>query len=266
MVRFFWLVVFLPVLSCSSLKNANEEVRTLDLKSSYDKVFSSGVFLLKDIDRNTLYTYNLSQADTLFVPASTFKIVNSIIALETGVVAGIYDTLKWDGVIRDRKEWNQDTDMKNAFVNSTVWYYQELAKKIGLERMRYWLDTLSFGSGSIHTIDKFWLNGELKVSPNSQLEFLIRFLKKELPLRPETYTLLEEIMRREQKDQTILFGKTGWGFDGNDIGWFVGYVRSDTGTFVFTNLLWTPKQDNPDFGSARIYIVKNVLASLGIMP
>jgi beta-lactamase class D len=263
----FRLLFFLPLIfSCSSLKNTKEDVLTLDLKSAYDKVSSNGVFLLKDIDKKILYTYNSSLDDTLFVPASTFKIVNSIIALETGTVSGIHDTLKWDGVIRDRKEWNRDSDMKNAFANSTVWFYQELAKKIGVDRMRFWLDTLKYGSGNIYTIDKFWLNGELKISPKEQLQFLVRFLNRELPLSSNTYACLEEIMRREEKEQTVLFGKTGWGFDGNDVGWFVGFVRSEKGTYVFTNLMWSSKTDNPDFGSSRINIVKNVLSSLGIMP
>ena len=252
--------------SCTTLKYHDEKAEVLELKAAYDKVNSQGVFLLKGQKKQGYYYYNSQIADSLFTPASTFKIVNSMIALETGVIKSVHDTLKWDGVIRDIKEWNKDTDMKNAFANSTVWYYQQVAKKIGVVAMRKWLDSLNYGVGEVRTIDKFWLNNELKISPQQQLEFMEKLANRKLPLQPATYAALEEIMQKEVRGNSVLYAKTGWGFDNRDLGWYVGYVKSPEGAYPFVNLMISGAQVSPDFGSARIYIVRNVLNNLGIMP
>jgi beta-lactamase class D len=256
----------LLLVSCSGLKYLERKATLLDLKSQYDAVGATGTFLLHDCVKNQYFVYNQGNADSLYSPASTFKIVNSIIAMETGVVAKITDTTKWDGVIRDVKEWNKDTDMKSAFKNSTVWYYQSIAKKIGVVKMKKWLDSLSYGANSeIKTIDKFWLNGELKISPQQQLEFLERLANKQLPISSATYEALEDIMLRDVRGTDLLFGKTGWGFSTKDIGWFVGYVRTREGVYTFVNFMLAPNADQTKFPSARINIAYNVLRNQGII-
>ncbi len=262
------LILFFGLLfgACATIKYHEEKAQILELKTAYDKVNSQGVFLLKAPNKQGYQYYNPLYADSLFTPASTFKIVNSIVALETGVIKTIHDTLKWDGVIRDIKEWNKDTDMKSAFANSTVWYYQQVAKKIGLSNMRKWLDSLNYGIGEIKTIDKFWLNNELRISPQQQLEFMDNLAQRKLPLHLETYTALEEIMQKEVRGTTVIYAKTGWGYANHDIGWYVGYVKSSEGVYPFVNLMISGTSVSPDFGSARIYIVRNVLNNLGIMP
>ena len=262
LIPFFLLLI----VSCSGLKYLERKATLLDLKSQYDAVGATGTFLLHDPVKNQYFVYNQGNADSLYSPASTFKIVNSIIALEIGIVDKVTDTTKWDGVIRDVKEWNKDTDMKSAFKNSTVWYYQSLAKKIGVVNMQKWLDSLSYGMISqIKSIDKFWLNGELKISPQQQLDFLERLANKKLPLSSKTYEALEEIMLREIRGTDLLFGKTGWGFSIKDIGWFVGYVRTRDGVYTFVNFMLSSNADRTKFPSARINITHNVLRNQGII-
>ncbi len=69
-------------------------------------------------------------------PCSTFKIPNSLIGLETGVLADENAVLPWDGVKRSRPEWNRDHTLASAIKVSVVWYYQELARRVGTERMQ----------------------------------------------------------------------------------------------------------------------------------
>lgn len=266
MNRLCHFLFFLLLSSCATLKYHDEKAQVLELKAAYDKVNSQGVFLLKGQKKEGYHYSNPLLADSLYSPASTFKIINSIIALETGVVKTIHDTVAWDGVIRERKEWNKDTDMKSAFANSTVWYYQQVARKIGMITMQKWLDSLAYGIGSVKTIDKFWLNNELKISPQQQLEFMEKLALRKLPLHMETYAAIEEIMQKETRGTSVLYAKTGWGYDGRDLGWYVGYVRSSEGVYPFVNLMISGAEVSPDFGSARIYIVRNVFNNLGIMP
>jgi beta-lactamase class D len=252
--------------SCTTLKYHDQKAEFLELKAAYDKVNSQGVFLLKAQKKQCYYFYNSQISDSLFTPASTFKIVNSMIAFETGVIKSIHDTLKWDGVIRERSEWNKDTDMKSAFANSTVWYFQYIARNIGISTMKKWLDSLNYGVGDIKTIDKFWLNNELRITPQQQLEFMERIALRKLPLHDKTYAALEELMRKDVRGTSVLYAKTGWGYDGRDIGWFVGYARTTQGVYPFVNLLISGPEVSPDFGSARIYIARNVFNNIGIMP
>jgi beta-lactamase class D len=265
-IRFGLFLLVLLISACASVKYHGERAEVLELKTAYDKVNSQGVFLLKGQKKEGYHYFNPLLADSLYSPTSTFKIVISIIALETGIVKTIHDTVFWDGVIRERKEWNKDTDMKSAFANSTVWYFQQVARKIGTLTMQQWLDSLDYGAGAIKTIDKFWMNNELKISPHQQLEFLEKFALRKLMLRTETYAALEEIMQKEVRGNSVLYAKTGWGFDGRDLGWYVGYVRSSEGVYPFVNLMISGANVSPDFASARIYIVRNVLNNLGIMP
>jgi beta-lactamase class D len=95
------------------------------------------------------------------VPASTFKIPNSIIALETGVVKDAI--ILHGGKPQPFREWKKDMSMREAIALSAVPIYQELARRIGLDRYHEWLLRLYFGNGETGTVvDRFWLNARLK--------------------------------------------------------------------------------------------------------
>ncbi len=103
-------------------------------------------------------------------PASTFKISNALTALETGVIADDLAVLTWDGIHRDSEGWNQDTNLRQAFKNSTVWFYKILAPKIGYVRMQQWVDEVVYGNRQIGTsvdIDRFWLQSPLEITPKA---------------------------------------------------------------------------------------------------
>jgi beta-lactamase class D len=67
------------------------------------------------------------------------KILNSLIAIEYKAIQDENEIIKWDGELKSHfgtivNAWNKDTDLKNAYKNSTVWFYVELAKRIGRSR------------------------------------------------------------------------------------------------------------------------------------
>lgn len=126
-----------------------------------------------DLQRDRYIRYNSQRCKQRFIPASTFKIFNSLVALEVGAIANIDTAIPWDGKVNSSfPTWNQDQTMRTAFTRSVVWFYQDLARKIGKERMQQYIQAVSYGNQDIaERIDSFWLNGKLRISPEEQRQF-----------------------------------------------------------------------------------------------
>ena len=159
---------------------------------------------------DTLLVHNPTRADQEFLPASTFKIPNSLIALETGVIADEREVLKWDGQKRSVPEWNKDHDMRSAIAVSAVWFYQELARRVGAKRMQEWIDRIGYGNRDLSGgIDQFWLTGGLRITARQQIEFLRRLYADELPFSARTRRIVKDILVLERTAEYVLRGKTG---------------------------------------------------------
>jgi len=134
-----------------------------------------GAFVLYDLKGNRYIRYNPERCAERFIPASTFKIMNSLIGLETGVIPDANYVIKWDGAQYDIPAWNQDHTLKTAIQNSVVWYYQELARRVGEKKMQQYVDAAHYGNRDISgKIDTFWLEGGLRISAEEQVEVLKR--------------------------------------------------------------------------------------------
>jgi beta-lactamase class D len=238
-----------------------------EFKRCYDDAAVAGSFFLWNPASDSIICYNKAQFDSGFIPASTFKICNSLIALETGMVKDEYMVIPWDSVQRSVPEWNADTDMKTAFKNSTVWFYQSLAIGIGSERMHYWIDKLQYGNRNISgRIDEFWLKGKLRITPHQQLEFVKKLHDEALPLSARTMKIVKSIMLYEKTSSYNLFAKTGWSVqDSTDIGWWVGFIEKNNQIYYFVNCVQCRAQDNPNFAASRKKIVYEILKSLHII-
>ena len=141
-----------------------------DLKKYFDDKKVEGCFTMLNNADGEITVYNMALDTVRFSPASTFKIVNSLIGLQTGVITNDSMVIKWDGVVRQRNECNKDLTMYEAFRLSCVNYYQEVARRIGKDTMQHWLDSLSYGTKKINgAVDSFWLNNNLKISPDEHL-------------------------------------------------------------------------------------------------
>ena len=188
---------------------------------------SSGTFVLFDQQRSKYFVYNRQRMVNRYLPASTFKIPHSLIALETAVVKSTSEKMKWDGFDKGNANWNMDQSMKSAFMYSTIWYYQECAKKIGFKRMQEYIDLMSYGNKNLHGgIDNFWLKGKLRISAKEQVDLLKKLQTDNLAFKPEVMKAVKEIMIEEENKIYILRAKTGWAEqDGKHIGWYVGYVE-----------------------------------------
>lgn len=177
-----WLISHAPAL----LTPAHFEMaQTLDLSKSFRDLGVEGSIVIYDQNKNHFYEHHPTRNTTAFLPASTFKIFNSLVSLETGVIADDVAVLTWDGIQRDFPAWNRDTNLRQAFKDSTVWFYQVLARRVGHSRMKDLINRVGYGDRQIGTpqqIDRFRLDGPLQITPKQQTEFLQKLESNRLPL------------------------------------------------------------------------------------
>lgn len=256
-------------MQAASASLAQEQVRELsEARAALDKTGFAGTVLVFDVSGNTYAAAHAESADHRLIPASTFKIFNSLVALETGVIADEHSIIEWDGVVRERSELNRDLDLATAFRLSAVPHYQELARRIGVERMQHFIDAVGYGNRDISGgIDRFWLDGGLRISPREQVDFLVRLYRGELPFSAEAMATVKEIMVDERTTEYVLRAKAGWALlgEGRNVGWWVGWVESGAaGVNVFATAL-RATAPGASFGPAREAITRSVLTQLGVL-
>ena len=243
------IIILALILSCTtgtdhksrhSEKIGSSNIARQDFQQILDHEGVIGSILVFDPQTGTYYSNDFSRCSYEFLPASTFKIPNSIIALETGVVENDSTLFKWDGEKRRLPEWEQDLTFRDAFRVSCVPCYQEIARKIGTKRMNEYLQKLAFGNMIVDSasIDVFWLEGESRITMDQQMDFLVRMYSGELPVSEKTMKIIKRMMILEENSEYVFSGKTGWAVrNGNNTGWFVGYLeKHDEVYFIVTNI------------------------------
>ncbi|MAT38840.1 MAG: class D beta-lactamase [Ectothiorhodospiraceae bacterium] len=236
------LISILAVLLFTGQASAQKAEELRDLFGDY--TYS---FLHYDLQAKMLHMYTDTlpdgslQAMKAYSPCSTFKIPNSMIALESGAISGPDEMLEWDGEKRFYDKWNQDHNLRMAFKHSAVWFYQEMARRVGKENMQEWLNKLNYGDKNIgDDVTTFWLEKGLKISANQQWDFLVRLALNELPFSRETMdTFRNEIFPRGTVEGGYFCGKTGTSLrTAERIGWYVGWVERNGEYHIFvTNIL-----------------------------
>ena len=240
-----------------------------DFTQHFKDLDVEGSILIYDQNQDRAYQYNSERNATPFLPGSTFKILNSLIALETGVIDNDIAVLTWDGIKRIVPDWNRDLNMRTAFNLSAVWFYQVIARRVGHERMQQWVADAGYGNqtiGSPEAIDTFWLEGDLRTTPQEQIQFLRRLYDNDVPFSEKAIALVKDIMVVEKTPSYTIRAKSGWvGFgepEQEQIGWYVGYVeQNDNAYFFATNI---DIRDDDD-SKARTTLTRLSLESLGLL-
>ncbi len=228
-----------------------------------------GSIIIYDLKNNQLFEHNPQRNRTAFPTASTFKILNSLISLETGVISDELAILTWDGIERSLPQWNRDLNLREAFKLSAVWFYQVLARRVGYDRMQEMVIQSGYGNqkiGQKEDIDKFWLNGELTITPQETINFLRRLYQNDLPFSERSLSIVKDIMINEKTPEYTIRAKTGWFGYGQDtipnIGWYVGYLEKEENTYFFASNIDILK---PEDGSARLELVRRCFQDLGVL-
>ena len=235
------------------------------------------VLVVTDTLTGETYVSDPALAGEQFGPCSTFKIWNTLIGLEEGILKGPDEPFwKWDGEERSFPGWNGDLTLREAFQASCVPAFQELARKIGSERMQEWLNKLGYGDKNMcERPDSFWLpragQKNIIITPEQQADLINKLITGKLPLKKENVATLLDIMSIESTARSTLFGKTGSGLraakdgpaaDGDfDMGWFVGALDCGGHKYAYACLMLGPGLGGKDAREA----VRKIFRESGMM-
>ncbi|HSR40271.1 MAG TPA: penicillin-binding transpeptidase domain-containing protein [Phnomibacter sp.] len=252
--------------------NTNNITQDNSLKKYFDDNKVEGCFGLFDNGQGHFTIYNMPRyRDSAYLPASTFKIFNSLVALGTGRIFSDTVVVPWDGVVRTgpggdtMTQWNKDMNMREAFAVSNVGFYQEMARRIGRDTMQKMLDSIGYGNKKIGPqIDRFWLDNTLKVTPDEQLGLVKKLYFKQLAFQNREQEIVKDLMIREKTDKYILAYKTGWGKTekGNQLGWMVGWIEENKHPYFFVLNVESP-DPNIDMVTTRKKILEGILKEKG---
>lgn len=279
--RYVFGILFIALLfSCSTKRkdnhftSKNDEVLVRqDFKKYFDECNVEGAIAIYDHKNHTWILSDTVATRKETLPASTFKIINLLIALETKTIASENDIVKWPGSTDTlkydyRPNIYHDITVKEAFEVSAGWAFIELAKKIGKDNYKKYLTLCHYGNINLSQTDPdFWNFGAFGISPINQVEFLKKLYEEKLPFSKRNIDIVKKVMITEQNDDYTIHSKTGWTRE-NDIntGWWVGYIESKNGTYFFaTRLLQDRKLNASNFGNCRKEITKSVFKNLNVI-
>jgi beta-lactamase class D len=244
---------------------ADASDKVVDLSSEFPGFRAA--LVLRDVASGRTTRYNPALARTRFSPCSTFKIPNALVGLETGVIPDASFVLRWDGRRYPVPEWNRDHDLGSAMRASVVWYYQELARRVGAARMQRFVRAFGYGNEDASGgIDRFWLGSTLRVSADEQVDFLARLEAGTLPVSARSTAIVKQILLREPPAAGVVYrGKTGSCRDEgapDAHGWWVGSVERDGRLSVFAALI----AGEGASGQLCRPLAEKALARLGVLP
>lgn len=206
-----------------------------DLANLFREKNLNGTLVISSLDGKREFTHNDERARTRFVPASTFKLPNTLIALEEAAIADEKVIVIWDGMDTGQPGCNGDLTLEAAFSTSCIWFYQEMAKRVGMEKYVSYLEKIHYGNGRIGPeLTNFWLEGDLRISAMGQIDFLKNVYTRAFPFRASSYDLLRKLMIVEETPDHLLRAKTGWAQGiSPQVGWYVGYVEAKGQVWFF---------------------------------
>ena len=207
----------------------------------------------------TWTVYDLERATTRVAPNSTYKIYDSLFALEEGIITPEDSFHAWNKTNYPFTEWNTDQTLSSAMASSVNWYFQTLDERLGKSTLHSYLQKIGYGNENVTgDLASYWLESTLKISPVEQVELLVSLYRNDfgqinfrqndldpndfddhLHFVPEHVQAVKDAIRLSASASGTLHGKTGTGrVDGyNANGWFVGFVETDEATYFFATYL-----------------------------
>lgn len=255
-----------------SVKVKNYSVNS-EFKSYFDKCGVEGSIVIFDQLKNQWIVSDTTEIYNESLPASTFKIINLLIALETKTIKSENEIVKWVGTTDTvkygyRPEIYHDMTVKEAFEVSAGWVFIELAKKIGKNNYKKYLFKCNYGNLNLSQKETdFWNFGDFAISPINQVEFIKKLYVGNLPFANRNMKIVKKVMIAEQNENYTIRAKTGWTRENNiNTGWWVGYLETKKQVYFFaTRLFQNRKFNRDDFGACRKDITRKVFRDLKIL-
>lgn len=278
----FFILLLFCICGCSSNKIECEESSLLseadlvlrsDFRSYFDVCGVEGPIAIYDIEGQKWIVSDTLGIELETLPASTFKIINMLIALETKTIEDENEMVKWVGSTDTvkygyRPDIYHDMTVKEAFELSAGWVFVELAKKIGKDKYKEYLTKCTYGNVDLSQEEAdFWNFGAFAISPKNQVEFLLALYEDRLPFSKQNMDIVKDVMLTEQTADYTIRAKTGWTRANNiNTGWWTGYLETKKGSYIFaTRLLQDRKMNRSDFGGCRKEITKKAFRDLGVI-
>lgn len=245
----------------SSIDNSLKENEILNKLFTQEQI--DGTLVIIDPNKNFL-VHNIARANIRYTPASTFKIYNSLIALDTKTLNSTENIFyHYKGEKAYLESWKHDASLQSAIKVSNVLAFKELARRIGKKNMLDGLKRLNYGNQAISKIDTFWLDNSLQISALEQAILINKLAHKELNFNQKAMQDTINIILLEQNADYKLYGKTGFNDNINPaIGLFVGFLSTQKGIYSFA-LNIDDKQATQL--NKRIDLVKQALLALKII-
>jgi beta-lactamase class D len=247
------------------LPSLTDVIARPDLEKRFTEAGCRGTLVTYDLASGQTTIVNPARAGKGFVPASTFKVFNALVSLETGVIRDEKEVIPWDGIKRSRVELNRNHTLASGMRISALPHFQELARRVGPRRMKAWLDRVGYGNRSMAgPADLFWLEGGLRISAREQVAFLRRLYEESLPFSKRSMRIVKRILRVEETPRYRLHAKTGWALKPSEVGWWVGWMeRGGKATIFAANL--EPAREGVEFGPLRTAVPRALLKELGVL-
>ena len=250
---FVWGISLFLLMGCLALTNAKgitgpvreEKAPKTQQSISYEdlgRYFKEydGSFVLLEIESGRYQVYNDANSKKRVSPDSTYKIIGSLVGLETEVLTNENTRMKWDEIVYPFEQWNKDQTLTSAMFHSVSWYFQKVDSLVGKTRIESYLKQIGYGNVDLSGgVNEFWLESSLKISPIEQVEIIKKLYTYELPFSQRNIDIVKKTIKLSDQDGVSLYGKTGTGIvNGNQLnGWFVGFVENKGKVFVFaTNI------------------------------
>lgn len=212
----FSLGILIFISSCSDVR--------IKEKDEWGKFFKQngvdGSFELYDNNKEIASYYNKEKSSDRAIPFSTFDIFNSLVALESSEAP--------DEQMLIQNEDGKNLTLKEAFTENDTPYFQELAKRIGKNTLQRYLDTVRYGNMEMgKTVDEFWLDGSLLISPDEQVGLMKRLYHGEIAgFSERSHRIVRSMMLREEGKNYRLYFKGYFGpKDGKTVNWLVGFIE-----------------------------------------
>jgi beta-lactamase class D len=268
------LVLLMPLLSAAEVCKSAKPIDTTPYRA--DIGTRQVTFLVLDYRSNECRYINKAGLTERHGPYSTFKIPHSLIALETGAVKSVDERVEWDQEKYPAKNfwpetWKQSHTLASAFKHSAVWYYKALVPRIKPADYKKWLARFHYGNQTFTPgSNEFWLNNELTISPQEQVNFIACLLKNGCGISANNVALFETIALQETHNNLSLYAKTGAGSidpnnnDGAFNGWYVGYVKDNKGKPMAAFALYMEAENFAALKDYRKALSLQLLGDLGL--
>ena len=228
----------------------------------------TGAIALFDSQGGSLYCSDESRCVREYLPASTFKVALTAIALETGIVSDAESILRWNGKTYTNPDWNRDNTLRSAVQVSCEPCFRAIAEQVGAAPVREWLTRLDYGNRDSSGPEPFWLRGALRITPFQQVDFLRRLDGGKLPFSEHTLDVLRDVITVDVTPDYVLRGKTGSAQPPDETmeaAWFVGCVELGERRVYFATVL-DGHSPGVDTKPVPRRVTERVLRELGMLP